>query len=229
MVRTVAPAYGSSMRWDWIPLSASALVIGAMALAFGTMLNPIDPGAGSTQTTVAVAAESGRWLGMSVLYFLASVSLTLGLPSILTLFSDRARRTGALAVAVFSIGVIGTSGYAMLLVFFRALVKADAVRTGSLMDVTDDLGLSIFLFGWIVAFYAGLLLLAGALLIARRTPLWVPILLVGFVAVFPVIEELGRVGQVVQVMALAFAFTGIAMEAVHPRASRTDPVAQPAY
>jgi hypothetical protein len=216
------------MRWDWIPLSASALVIGAMALAFGTMLNPLDPGAGSTQT-IAVAAESGRWLGMSVLFFLASVSLALGLPAILTLFSERGRRTGALAVAVFSIGVIGTSGYAMLLVFFRALVKADAVRTGSLTEVTDDLGLSIFLLGWVVAFYAGLLLLAGALLMARRTPLWVPILLVAFVAVFPFVENLGRVAQVVQVMALAFAFTGIAMEAVHPRARRAEPLAQPAY
>jgi hypothetical protein len=229
MVRTVTAAYGSSMRWDWIPLSASALVIGAMALAFGTMLNPLESGDGSTQSTIAVAAVGGRWLGMSVLFFLASVSLTLGLPAILTLFSERGRRTGALAVAVFSIGVIGTSGYAMLLVFFRARVKADAVRAGSLMDVTEDLGLSIFLFGWIAAFYAGLLLLAVALLIARRTPMWVPILLVGFVAVFPVIDALGRVAQVLQVMALAFAFTGIAMEAVHPRASRSEPLAQPAY
>lgn len=217
------------MRWDWIPLSASALVIGAMALAFGTLLNPLDPGAGSPQTTVAIAAESGRWLGMSVLFFLASVSLTLGLPAILTLFTDRARRLGVIAVAVFSIGVIGTSGYAMLLVFFRALVKADAVRTSSLTEVTEDLGLSIFLFGWVAAFYAGLLLIAVALLLAQRTPLWVPILLVGFVAVFPVVEDLGRVGQVVQVMALAFAFTGIAIEAVHPRASRTESFAQPAY
>lgn len=217
------------MRWDWIPLSASALVIGAMALAFGTLLNPLDPGAGSAQTTVAMAAESGRWLGMSVLFFLASVSLTLGLPAILTLFTERARRLGVIAVAVFSIGVIGTSGYAMLLVFFRALVKADAVRTGSLTEVTEDLGLSIFLFGWVAAFYAGVLLIALALLLAHRTPLWVPILLVGFVAVFPVVEDLGRVGQVVQVMALAFAFTGIAIEAVHPRASRTESFAQPAY
>ena len=74
-----------------------------------------------------------------------------------------------------------------------------------------------------------MLLIALALLLAHRTPLWVPILLVGFVAVFPVVEDLGRVGQVVQVMALAFAFTGIAIEAVHPRASRTESFAQPAY
>ena len=31
------------MRWDWIPLSASALVVGAMALAFAVVLNPVSP------------------------------------------------------------------------------------------------------------------------------------------------------------------------------------------
>jgi hypothetical protein len=216
------------MRWDWIPLSASALVIGVMALAFGTVLNPLDPGADSSASVVAIAG-SGRFLGMSVLFFLASLALTLGLPSMLSLFTDRGRRIGVVAVAVFAIGVIGTSGYAMLLVFFRALVKEGALRTASLEAVSSDLGLGVFLFGWIVAFYAGILLLAIALLVARRTPVWVPILLIAFVASFPLTDRLGRVGQVLQVMALAFAFTGIAMEAVHPRASRTGSAAQPAY
>ena len=217
------------MRWDWIPLSASALVVGVMALAFGALLNPVPAGGDSAQTVATVAMAGSRWLGMAVMYFLASVTLTLGLPAVLSLFEVRARALGVIAVSVLAVGFIGTSGYAMLLVFFRALVRADAVRTGSLTEVTEDLGLSIFLFGWVAAFYAGVLLIALALLLAHRTPLWVPILLVGFVAVFPVVEDLGRVGQAVQVMALAFAFTGIAIEAVHPRASRTESFAQPAY
>jgi hypothetical protein len=121
---------------------------------------------------------------------------------------------GVLAVSVLSVGFIGTSGYAMLLVFFRALVREDAVRTGSLDTVTRDLGLGIFLFGWVAAFYVGLLLLAVALFVARRTPMWVPVLIVLFVALLPVVDKLGRVGQVGQVVALAFAFTGIAMAAV---------------
>ncbi len=228
MVRAAEPSYGAHMRWDWIPLSASALVIGVMALAFGTVLNPLEPGANTTES-VAMIAGSGRFLGMSVLFFLASLALTLGLPSVLSLFTQRGRRIGVIAVAVFSIGVIGTSGYAMLLVFFRALVKEGALRTASLEKVTTDLGLGVFLFGWIIAFYLGILLLAVALLVARRTPVWVPILLVVFVASFPLADRLGRVGQVLQVMALAFAFTGIAMEAVHPRAGRPEPAAQPAY
>jgi hypothetical protein len=58
---------------------------------------------------------------------------------------------------------------------------------------------------------------------------WVPILLLVFVATFPVAGDIGRVGQALQVMALAFAFTGIAIEAVHPRASRTESAALPVY
>lgn len=208
------------MRWDWIPLSASALVIGVMALVFGVLLNPVSPGADSAETVARVAMGSGRWLGMAVMYFLASVTMILGLPAILSLFADHGRRTGVVAVSVFSIGVIGTSGYAMLLVFFRALVHEDAIRTGSLEDVTNDIGLSLFLYGWIVGFYAGLFLIAIALFLAHRTPVWVPILLLVFVAMLPLAPALGRVGQVAQTVALAFAFTGIAMAAVHPEDRR---------
>ena len=217
------------MRWDWIPLSASALVIGVMALVFGVVLNPVPVGGDGVETMATVAMASGRWLGMSVMYFLASVTLTLGLPAVLSLFTLRGRRIGVVAVAVFSIGVIGISGYAMLLVFFRALVKAEAIRSGGLEQVTNDIGLGVFLAGWIVSFYAGLVLLAVALFVARRTPVWVPVMLLAYVAVFPFSNTLGRVGQVVQVMALAFAFTGIAMAAVHPADRRTDPSRQPAY
>lgn len=217
------------MRWDWIPLSASALVIGVMALVFGTLLNPVDPGAAPAETVAGVVNEGGRYLAMSVMYFLASVALTLGLPAVLSLFTWRARRIGVVAVVVFAIGVIGTSGYAMLLVFFRALVHQGTVGPASLREVADDIGLSVFLYGWLAAFIGGLVLLAVALLIARRTPVWVAIVLLAFVASYPAVEYLGRVGQVVQVMLLAVAFTGIAMEAVHPRARRNDSVTQPAY
>ena len=203
------------MRSDWIPLSASALVIGVMALVFGSLLNPVDAEASSADTMRIVTQEGGRWLGMAVMYFGSSVALTLGLPSVLSLFTTRGRRTGLLAVGVFSIGVIGTAGYAMLLVFFHALVKQGAVEDAKLEDVTADIGLSIFLSSWIAGFYLGLLLLAVALFIAKRTPVWVPILLLVFVAMFPFSAQIGKVGQVVQVMGLAVAFTGIAIAAVN--------------
>ena len=229
MVTGVRGLYGSAMRWDWIPLSASALVIGVMALVFGALLNPVSPDAGAAETVANVADYSERYLGMSVMYFLASVSLTLGLPAVLSLFTRRARRLGVVAVVVFSVGVIGTSGYAMLLVFFRALVNQEAIRARSLQEVAGDIGLSVFLYSWIAAFYAGLLLLAVALFLARRTPVWVPIVLLVFVATFPAASYVGRFGQVLQVLLLAVAFTGIAMEAVHPRSQRSSSLTHATY
>ena len=203
------------MRSEWIPLSASALVIGAMAMVFGALLNPQDAGESASQTLRVVTMSDGRWLGMSVMYFGASVALMLGLPALLSLFTQKGRRTGLVAVAVFSVGVIGLAGFAMLLVFFRALAEAEAIQSARLEDATSDLGLNVFLYGWIAGFYLGLLLVAVALFLAKKTPVWVPVLLVVFVALFPVSEQLGRVGQVLQVLALAVAFTGVAIASVN--------------
>ncbi len=202
------------MRSDWVPLSASALVIGAMALVMGTLLNPAHAGSSGAETLRVVNEASGRWLAMSVMYVIASFALTLGLPTVLTLFERRGRTVGLIGVAVFAIGAIGTSGYAMLLVFFRALVTADALRGAALDRVTEDPGLKIFLGAWVGCFYGGILLLAIALLMARVTARWVPVLLVLFVVAMPFASQLGRVATALQVLALAVAFTGIATTAV---------------
>ena len=68
------------MRSDWVPLSASALVIGAMALVMGALLNPAHAGSSGAQTLRVVDEASGRWLAMSVMYVIASFSLTLVCP-----------------------------------------------------------------------------------------------------------------------------------------------------
>ena len=206
--------YSAPMRSDWVPLSASALVIGAMSLVFGSLLNPADAGASSAETLRVVNEDSARWVAMSVMFVLASLGLTLGLPSVLTLFERRGRKLGLTALAVFTVGTIGTSGYAMLMVFFRAMVVSGAIRGGALDEVTHEPGLAVFLNGWIVGFYGGIALLALALYVARSVPRWVPALLVLFVAMLPFSTHLGRVGQAVQVMALAVALTGVAMAAV---------------
>jgi hypothetical protein len=206
--------YCAVMRSEWIPLSASALVIGVMAIVFGNLLNPTQSG-DSTAETLRVASEEGsRWLAMSVMFTLASVTLVFGMPAVLTLFERRGRRFGLAAVAVFTIGAIGTCGYAMLLVFFRAMVVVGAVRGTPLKDVGDDQGLRVFLFGWIACFYGGVLLLAIALFMARTVSRWVPAVLLAFVVLIAVADKLGRVGSAVQVLLLAVGFTGIAMTAV---------------
>jgi hypothetical protein len=202
------------MRNDWIPLSASALVIGAMSLVFGSILNPSPAGATARQTLAVVDENSFRWVAMSVMFVLGSFMLTAGLPAVLTLFERRGRTLGMISVAVFAVGTIGTCGYAMLMVFFRAMVVAGAVRGPALNSLTNDKGLKIFLSGWIFGFYGGVLLLAIAFLVARTVPRWVPVVLLAFVVLLHFGSHLGRVGSALQVMALAVAFTGIAMAAV---------------
>jgi hypothetical protein len=202
------------MRTDWIPLSASALVIGAMSLVLGVLLNPSEAGQSAAETLQVADQAGGRWLGMAVMYFLASVALTLGLPCVLSIFGRRGRRLSLTGATLFLVGAIGTCGYSMLLVFFRALVRHDVIRRSRLDEVTDDSVLRVFVNVWIAGFYGGVLLLAVALFVARVTPRWVPSLLLVFVAMLPIVGHLGRVGMAVQVMALAVGFTGIAMAAV---------------
>jgi hypothetical protein len=213
------------MRTGWVPASASALVVGVMALTLATVLNPSTDGEGATATLHVVNEAGARWLGMAVMFFGASVALTAGLPALLTLFRTRARMIGTTGVVVFSVGVVGLCGISMLLVFFRALVVQDAVRAGALQAVTDDTGLAVFVYVWIGGFYLGLALIAIALLIAKRTPLWVPVVLIVYVLTLPLGSQLGRIGSAVQVLILAVAFTGIAVAAVgSDRTTATDTV-----
>ena len=114
------------MRIDWVPYSASALVAGATALSVGALLLPTGQ---ETSETLRIADEKGTlWFAVSLLFFLASVALTVGVPAILTLFDGRGSRLGLIAVSMFTVGAIGTAGYAMLLAFIRALVKEDAIQ-----------------------------------------------------------------------------------------------------
>jgi hypothetical protein len=172
------------MRIDWVPYSAAALVLGATALSVGAL---ILPSGNEAATTLQMASnEGGRWLAVAVLYFLAAVTLTLGMPSILTLFQVRTTKFGLTAIGVFTIGCIGLAGFAMMLVFFRALAVNDAIDPGAIDQVSSEVGLSVFLLGWIGAFYLGELLLAIALLRAGNTPLWIPAALFLHVALLPV-------------------------------------------
>ena len=208
------------MRSDWVPLSASALVVGAMCLVLGTLLNPTGADATATETLNAVDQGSARYLAMAVVYVFGSISLTMGLPAVLTLFERRARRFGLIAVAVLSVGTIGTCGFGMLMAFFRALVVNGSLSVDELNGLASEQGLTIFVYGWVAGFYCGILLLALALLAARATSRWVPGLLVLFVLVQPASAQLGRVGTALQVMALALAFTGVATKAVTLQARR---------
>lgn len=211
-------AYGVLVRMDWVPVSAALWVTGALAVCLGIFLLPDTDG--SSDTLRLVAEHDGRWLAVAVILFLASVCLTTGLPSVLTLFQGRGRTLGLVAAIVLEFGFIGTASYAMLMVFFRSLVKSDALHAGALDDVTADLGLQVFLWSWIVGFYLGELLLAIALLRARATPSWVPAVLIAHVASMAVSGVLPEdVGRLTLLLTVA-AFAGIAMQATSPKPLR---------
>jgi hypothetical protein len=172
------------MRVDWVPFSASALVAGATALSIGSLLMPQ---AEDAQDMLRLANhDGGQWMAVSLLYFASSVALVIGLPSILTLFDRRGLKTGLTALGVFTIGCVGIAGFAMLLVFFRALAVTGSVDPGAIDQVGSEAGLAAVLFGWVGAFYLGELLLAVALLMAGTTPRWIPGVLILHVALFPV-------------------------------------------
>lgn len=202
------------MRPDLIALSASALVVGVMCLVLGAALSPVAAGTGMAMAVEVAQEQTGRWLAMSVLFFLASVALTSGMPAVLSLFRERARVLGMASVVLLSVGAIGTSGFAMLLVFIRALAQQQALRPDSLAGVVADNGVAILIWSWVGGFYLGALLVAIALLVSRATPAWVPVLLLVFLLLEPVGRLVGQTGQVIGLMALAIAFTGIAVAAV---------------
>ena len=211
------------MRADWLPPSASALVVGAMALVLGFLLNPLTQEATDLGDAVALGEQAaGRWLGMAVLLFFASVCLTLGLPALMSLFDERGRRLGTVAVGVLTVGTIGLAAYGMLLVFLRAAILNDLIRVDRLEQVTEDTGLLLLLSLWVVGFYLGILLLGVALFLARTTPRWVPALFLGYVVSQIAGDVLGDLGTVLQFFVLAVAFTGAAVAAAE-RAARREP------
>lgn len=199
------------MRIDWVPFSASALVAGATALSVGALLMPSSDNA--SDSLRIVQEQGGQWMAVAGLYFFASVALVVGLPSVLTLFDKRGSRTGLTALAIFTIGCVGIAGFAMLLAYFRALALNDTIDPAAVDEVTQDPGLAVFLFGWIGAFYLGELLLGIALLLAKTTPTWVPVLLLIHVALFPVANFLPDSVQPLTALLITVALAGVGISA----------------
>lgn len=204
------------MRIDWIPYSAAALVLGATALSVGAVLLP-SGGDGAAATLEMAQDQSGRWLAVAVLYFLAGVALTLGMPSILTLFKVRGIRFALTAIGVFTIGCVGVAGFAMLLAFFSALAKTGEIGAGAIDRASSDPRLSVFLLGWIGAFYVGELLLAIALLRGGTTRNWIPVMLILHVALFPVSNFLPDEVQSLTVLLITVGLAGVGITAAAER------------
>lgn len=204
---------------DWLPVSAALLLTGALALCAGAFLLPSSGDGDADATLRIVQDESGQWMAAAVILFLASVCLTLGLPAILTLLQRRGWRLGLVSGIALEIGFIGTAGFAMLMVFFRALVETDAIVDKNFDAVASEAGLAAFLYVWIVGLYLGELLLALALLRARTTPRWVPLALILHVATVPLGEVLPEYVGKATILLLVAGFAGIAIQATQAASS----------
>lgn len=200
---------------DWLPVSAALLVTGALALCLGSFLLPSSDGADDSLRIVQ--EQGGQWLTVAAILFLASVCLTLGMPTILTLFERRGWALAMISAIVLEVGFIGIAGFSMLMVFFRSLVLTDALRDQGLEDATSEAGLTVFLYGWIIALYLGELLLGLALLRARVTPRWVPFALMAHAVSVLVSPFLPELASKALILLLVAGFCGIAIQATAPR------------
>jgi hypothetical protein len=193
------------MRVTWVPLSASSLVAGAAALSVAALLTPMTSG---SETLTFSDFEGSRYLVVAFVYFVTACALTLGLPSILTLFRKR-NRLGLVAIGVFVVGCLGIAGYAMLLVFMRALAVTHSTAVPDLTGVGEDAGLLGFVYGWVAAFYLGELLLAIALIRATSTPRWIPAVLIAHVVLLPFSGVLPASIQAVEALLITVGLAGV--------------------
>jgi hypothetical protein len=201
------------MRQEWVGPSASALIIGVMALVFGFALNPLPQDRPVADSVRSVDELAGTWLASSAALGVASVGLTLGLPALLSLLDRRDRRLGVVAVAVFAVGTVGLCGYALVMIFLRALVLDDLMVVDGIDEVLQEPGVQTFLVAWLGCFMLGIVLLAVGLWRARSVPRWVPVLLAVFVLSQALPGIAGDTGTIVQFLVLAVAFTGAAISA----------------
>lgn len=193
--------------------SAAALVVGSLLLVLAFAVNPLSQDVDPAAALRSAEQADGRWLGMAAIMFIASVCLTFGVPSVMTLLTGRGHGLGVVGAGLFAVGTIGLSSYAMILVVVRALVLRELLTPKDVASLMDDDAVAVFLGTWITAFLLGLLLLSAALFMARTVPVWVPVVIVCSMASDLVLGALGDLGTVLQFLALAVALTGVSMSA----------------
>lgn len=202
---------------EWVPWSAAALITGAMALVLSQFISPIE--GGDIGALLAAARENdGRWTAMSVLWSVSAAGFVLGCPCILSALQRRGRRVGYTGVTMFAIGSVGLAGFAALSLVFRALALSGA-DPDLVARVLDDPGLRVVETIWAGGLFLGLATIAVALLVGRAMPMWIPLVLLAFVAIellsdgIPLLQRLGY-------LALGFGFTGVAIEVAAPSIGR---------
>ena len=181
----------------------------------------LTPTGNAGESLTVVEENDGRYLLVALMLLLASFCLTLGLPAVYTLLRSDVPRLGIVAVGVFAAGTIAMCGYAVLLIFYRALVRSDLL-VGPVDGITDDVGIAVFLAVFLGAFYLGELLLAVALWRVRSVPRWVPAVLGAHVLTLLVNQWLPTNVQNFSTVLVAIGLCGVAVAANDAWSQRAD-------
>ena len=197
------------MQVRWVPYSAGLLATGALAMLCGAILTPTGDAA---QSLTVVEQNDARYLLVALMLLLASFCLTLGLPAAYSLLREDVPRLGLIAVGVFAAGTIAMCGYAVLLIFYRALVRSELL-VGPVEGITDDVGIVVFLAIFVGAFYLGELLLAIALWRVSSVPRWIPVVLGAHVLTLAVNQLLPASAQNLTTILIAIGLCGVAVSA----------------
>ena len=126
------------LRKEYISGSAGLLAVGAVLLVLGYAFNPLPQEGPINSETVSVSDLEGPFLLSGMALLVAAVCLTLGVAALLSLMAARDRVLRVLTGIVFAAGTIGMAGYAMVMVFVRALVLDGALSLDDMGDAADD-------------------------------------------------------------------------------------------
>ena len=188
-VRTTAPVAGTSTGRR--PL-AVALVAAPLLWLAAEALSPALKSDSTAQLAV-IAQHSGRWFGYTALLTLGTILFVPAILGIMRLTRPRLPRLTLIGGALLGYGTIIAVGDSMSQLTTWQMVAGNADRTqmAALLDrVSNAAGASLFFAPGGLAFLVGAILLTVALVRARVTSVWVPIVfllgivmqLVGFTA-----------------------------------------------
>lgn len=161
----------------------------------------------------SVQSDDALWLMAAAAFFLASVGLTLGLPAIYSLLPPRLSSIGMVGLWVWSFGMIGTAGLSALLVLFRAVARELEPTVEQIEVLAADPGLTISALGFVGAFYFGELVVALVLLRGRTVGRWVPLLMLGHLAMEPAMRWLPDITRSLHAVMIGLALMGLAVKA----------------
>jgi hypothetical protein len=166
-----------------------------------------------TELLSTLQAAPDRWLLASAAFMYAAFALTLGIPTIVALLGPRGRITGQLGAVVFAFGTIGLSGYAALLILFRALTQHSVVGVREIDLLSRDHGLLAYVGAFVVAFEVGVAMLAIALFRARTVRRWIPALMLLHAVTLPFVRGAPEGLQSMHTLLIGVALIGAAVTA----------------